>query len=179
MKNIVSILVVIASIGIFFGYIKPTYGTINSQRSELASYKDTLEQAKLLEERIATLKSKISGLPAEDMAKVEKMLPDTVSNVNLIIDMNNIALNSGLAIKNIQLGQAPTGKSSESSKGSLYDSIDLSFNVVAPYATFLGFISSLEHSLRLVDITNVSFSPTTEGGDTYDFRVTVRTYWLK
>ena len=180
MKNIVSILVIIASIGIFFGYIKPSYGTIKEQRTELASYKDTLEQAKQLEQTVAGFKTKIDGLDLEGMKKLEKMLPDSISNVNLIIDINNIAGNSGLSIRNIQLAQlAPSKVAKETTtKNSLYDSIDLSFNVMASYSTFQVFASDIEKSLRLVDITSVSFTPT-EAVDKYVFKVTLRTYWLK
>jgi Tfp pilus assembly protein PilO len=174
MKNIISILVIIASIGIFFGLVKPKYADIKVQQEELESYKDTLEEAKKLDAMVKKLETEISSLDKEDMSKLEKLLPDTVSNVNLIIDINNIAANSGLALRNIELKEVESGKSNNKA---LYDSIDLSFNVSASYETFLSFLGALERSLRLVDITNISFAPGNE--DRYDFKVTVRTYWLK
>lgn len=186
MRNIVSILIIIASIGIFFGYIKPIYGTIKAQRSQLASYKDTIKQANELEQRVVALQAKARALDPKATGKLEKLLPDTVSNVNLIIDINTIAEKSGLGIRDIQLSQAAGGNkgSSVSSaketdpKNALYDSIDLTFSVNASYPTFLSFASDLERSLRLVDITNISFKPS-DTSDKYNFKVTLRTYWLK
>jgi Tfp pilus assembly protein PilO len=174
MKNIISILVIIASIGIFFGVVKPKYADIKVQREEVESYKDTLEESKKLDAMVKSLETQINSLDRENMSKLEKLIPDTISNVNLIIDINNIAANSGLTLRNIELKEVASGKSNSKA---LYDSIDLSFNVSASYESFLSFLGTLERSLRLVDITNISFAP--GDADRYDFKVTVRTYWLK
>lgn len=181
MKNIISIIIIIASIGIFFGYIKPQFTVIKERQDELKSYNDTLTQAEEMEKEIEVFSNKIASLNSEDMDKLEKLLPDTVSNVNLIIDINNIASNSGLTIRNIELEQPKTdgeNKTEARSNSNLYDSIDLSFEVNASYASFQNFLRSLEKSLRLVDITAISFTPT-DTTERYVFKVTLRTYWLK
>jgi Tfp pilus assembly protein PilO len=180
MKNITAIVLIIVSIAIIFFYIKPTFATIGVQRTELTSYNETIEQATQLEAQVKSLQAKKEGLRAEDLADLEKLLPDTISNVNLIIDINNIATDSGLRISNIKIEQPDPDKSGKDTenKGELYDSIELSFEVSAPYASFQRFITNLESSLRLVDITSVSFV-TSETSDAYKFQVTLRTYWLK
>jgi Tfp pilus assembly protein PilO len=182
MKNLIAIALILAAIGIVFGYVRPQYnGAIKEKREELKSYEETLTMAKELEAKVSSFKARIGALDKEDMAKLEKMLPDTVSNVNLVIDINTIAANSGLVIRDISLEESKPqeqGKTSApASNNEPYESIDLSFSVDATYSNFQNFLNSLERSLRLVDVVAVSFTPGET--DRYDFKVTVRTYWLK
>ena len=56
-------------------------------------------------------------------------------------------------------------------------SVTLGFSVTTRYQTFKDFLHSLENSLRLADVTNISIKNTS--GDFYDFDVTIKTYWLR
>lgn len=182
MKNIISLGFIVASVGVFFLFVKPEYAAIQGKRQELKSYQDTLDQVADLEKTIARLQGKADSIDPKDMEKLNKMLPDSISNVKLIIDISNIAESSNLEIKSIGLAQTDakgdTSKSDKASTGS-FDSVDISFNVDANYTTFKSFLSSLEKSLRIVDIVGVSFSPTDTTNDIYKYKVTLRTYWLK
>jgi hypothetical protein len=67
-----------------------------------------------------------------------------------------------------------------------YDSVTVSFTVTATYDTFLKILRDLEKSLRIIDVTRISFNladPTAAGGanrgGAYDFNVEVKTYWLR
>ena len=53
----------------------------------------------------------------------------------------------------------------------------MKFNIVASYDSFRSFINDLQESLRIVDISNVSFEATESGY--YDYEVTIKTYWIK
>lgn len=178
MKNGISIFLILASVLIFFGYIKPGIAAIGVINKELNVYQDTLKQADELEQQIKKLRGDIDALNPEDMEKLKKLVPDNVDTISLIIDINNIAANFGLAISNISLGANKEDSSSTQTRSdSLYDSVDFSFKVKAVYPNFISFISALEKSLRLVDITSITFSPAENG--TYDFSVNLRTYWIK
>ena len=108
------------------------------------------------------------------------MLPDAVDNVGLIIDMQNIAANRGMLLKGARVteggavGDAAQGLGPDASK---YGTITMTFVVNTTYENFSVFLKDLESSLRLLDVTSLSFSSTKEGR--YDYSVTLQTYWLK
>ena len=103
---------------------------------------------------------------------------DAVENVGLIIDINNIAAKYGMSIKNTRINGASSDKSNSTGPNSnKYGSITMSFVVSTTYENFLAFLSDLEASLRLVDVTSLSFSSAQQGR--YDYNITLQTYWLK
>lgn len=185
MKNVFAILLILAAIGIFFGYIKPMMGTVSEQKKELAVQEETLKQAEELEAKIKSLQEKIDRLDPSSMARLEKLVPDTLRDVELLNDVNTIVSRANLKMRNIKIEQSSSaqaadrgGAKSEVSSSEFYDSVDLTFDVTASYGGFLGLISSIERSLRIFDIVNISFTPT-EAGDAYNFKVVLRSYWLK
>jgi len=186
MRNIIAILLIVSSIGVFFGFIKPNYENIKVLQAEEATYDESLAQIEVFKTTLAQHEKTLSKFDQEDLVKLEKFIPSSIDNVKLIIDINNIASNFGLGIKGITLNQpssasnqpnATPAQTATSKQG--YESISISFSVTSTYGNFLSFIGGIEKSLRLVDITSVSFSPSSDKGDIYNFHVTLRTYWLK
>ena len=53
----------------------------------------------------------------------------------------------------------------------------MSFKVSAPYENFVKFMKDLEQSLRIVDVTALSFKA--NANNIYDYSVSIKTYWLK
>jgi Tfp pilus assembly protein PilO len=60
---------------------------------------------------------------------------------------------------------------------SKYGTVGISFSVTASYDNFQNFLTDLEKSLRLVEITDLSVNGNNTG--LYDFSVGLKTYWLK
>jgi len=183
MKNLTALILIASSIGIVYGFSLPLWNEIKVLRADEAKYSDALEKVAVLETTLKNQEARVASIPPEDMERLEKLLPDTVDNVKLIIDISNVAASQGLIIRDIGIvtpqdeATSRTAVSAASSRAG-YDYIDLSFSVTAQYSQFLGFITALEQSLRLVDIIKVSFAPT-DIGASYNFSVTLRTYWLK
>ncbi len=112
------------------------------------------------------------------------MIPDSVENIGLIIDLNNIANAKGVELLNPSIsggggGGTPVAGSGASSDGKKYGSITLAFGVTTTYDKFLDFIKELENTLRLVDITGLSFPAPDEKTGISTFSITMQTYWLK
>jgi Tfp pilus assembly protein PilO len=180
MKNIYALILIAASVGIFFGYVRPTWSQISDLRAEEQTYTEASERVTTLKSTLDRHLVAVNGISAQDIERLNKLLPNTVDNVKLIIDINNSAGAQGLAIQNINIAEPKDegSRTTNTTNRAGYDSIDLSFSVTASYTQFLGFMSSLEKSLRLVDVIRVTFEPGNIG-ETYNFSVTIRTYWLK
>ncbi|MBU6370782.1 MAG: type 4a pilus biogenesis protein PilO [Patescibacteria group bacterium] len=189
MNFIFPILLFIASIGVFFGYVDPNYRSAANEvpgdyttysvvdlQNELAKYQDLSASAKSVVAEENDLVNKANTISTDDQTKLARMLPANVDNLRLIIEISQIASSRGLAAQNFSV---TTGvASSVLSAGQSYGTLAVSFSVAnASYSDFLGFLSALEQNLRLVDITNISFSSNDTGLYTYD--VTLNTYWLQ
>ena len=199
MKNlIVPILFILASAGLFFMYIDPSYQGIQSLQQQNARLEQALEKARELQAVRDQLLSKYNTFAAEDLERLQKLLPDNIDNVRLILDLDNIAAQYGLIINDFGFVDAddfgvPGPEVSPEAPGNtgggpgltptgaqLYQSVLLEFSVDATYEEFLRFASDLEKSLRVVDVSAVALDPGT-GDDqeqAYSYRVGIKTYWL-
>ena len=177
MSNIISIVLILASIGLFFGYVDPTYAIIREQNGEKADYNRALNNSKQLQAERDKLLERYNEMSAVDRSDLTKLLPDNIDNVRLIMDVDEMAKKYGMRIRNFKTDA--TEKSDTIGVGnSPYGTLTLSFSTTASYNTFLAFVRDLEHSLRLIDIAGVEFA-SSDAGDLYDYKMTVKTYWLK
>lgn len=177
MSTIASIILIIGSIAVFFGYIDPTYMNIKDLTVEKADYDRALLNSKALQAERDKFLEKFNQMNKNDKAKLSKALPDNIDNVRLIIDLDEMAKKYGMRIRNFKADvsdQKQTIGIDQSANGVL----TLSFSTSAAYNTFLAFLRDLEHSLRIIDISSIQFS-SNETSQIYDYSLTVKTYWLK
>jgi len=91
MRNITAIILILASIGLFFGYIDGTYSDVKELRIEQADYDRALSNSKELQAERDKLLAKFNNIGTVDLDKLNKLLPDNIDNVRLVIDVDNIA----------------------------------------------------------------------------------------
>lgn len=181
MKGAFPIFAVLLAGALFYFYVDPTYDTIKTLRAEEATLNAALSRALELQTTRDQLISRYNTFAPEDLARLEKLLPDHVDNVRLVLDMDSLASQYGMRVRNVAVEKQETQKNTRTQKVGpderAYESMLLSFTVNGEYSTFRAFLRDLEQSLRLVDVESVSFSATDTGF--YDVTVTLRTYWLK
>jgi len=179
-KFIIPIFLIILSGGLFFSYIDPAYTEMGDLKEEQGEYNDALTKSKELREIRGQLLGKYNTFSEEDIKRLEKLLPDNIDNVRLIMEINHIAVRNGGMIRSVEVNSVVTD---DSEKGNLgpnldgYESTGLSFTVEAKYDDFVNFISDLGDSLRVVDIIDYSLKSGWE--DVYKHDVSIKTYWLK
>jgi len=185
MRFLLPLILVAASIGLFVMYTNPTYQNtstgIKGLQTQEKAYDDALNKSQELKRVRDQLLSKYNTFTPEEKEKLEDFLPDNVDNIRLVIDINNVASRHNLAVKNLQIGDTQSGKSTRNTaavgaSGSAVGSVDLGFTVSSDYDHFLAFLSDLEHSLRLVDVEKIGFSVSATSIN--DYGITIRTYWL-
>ena len=183
MKTIKPLILIVVAVALFFVFTDPTYRQAKQASTEAGGYNDVLAKSTELLSKRKTLQDKSASFATSDMDRLKKLLPDTVDNVRLIIDIDEIAKRYGLTIKNIRLDDSSKqtdGKSTSvtiTTGESKYGTIPMGFSVTADYDTFLQFLRDLESSLRIVDVVNISLKPALNGQYTFD--VSLKTYWLK
>ena len=184
MSNLISILLLVASLGIYFGYSSPTYSgvTLSSDlngksiaelKEERARYLDALEKTREIEEVRIGLLAKYNNIPDASKESLEKLLPDHIDSVRLIIDVANIASQYGMTLKNIGLTDSDSEQEYVSDTLGPQEGntkpVGLKFNVAGSYDNLRAFIKDLEISLRLVDISALAFTAGSDGSVDYSF----------
>ncbi|AKM83827.1 TPA: hypothetical protein DCZ46_00625 [Candidatus Campbellbacteria bacterium] len=179
-RIILPIILIIISAGTFVIFIDPTYKNIGELKAEKVQYDEARNKSKELRTIRDGLLEKYSSFSDNDLERVKKMIPDNVDNIKLVMDINAIAAKYGAIIRDIKLN-APIDNPDirAGAQDSKYGFVTLSFSMTSSYEDFVTFITDLKDSLRLVDITDLSFKVSPEEVNSYKFNFTIKTYWLK
>jgi len=189
--------------GVFFLYTQPSYDTVQASQVQIDQYNQALDKAAELQQLKQTLLSRYNSFDPNSLDRLQKLLPDHVDNIALILDLDSIATRYGLALQNVDISTATQqGSATQTALGAIgsasqtYDSLTLTFSTEGSYASFVQFITDLEDSLRIVDLASLSISRAagttgsangttagaTLGGQSvpaYTYTISLRTYWLK
>lgn len=177
-RIIIPLILLISSGLLFWGLIDPAYGEIKKMKKEETLYNQALSNSKELQGIRDNLLKKYNSLSQEDLERLEKLLPDTVDNVKLIMDIDGIAGRYGMSLKSVSVKTPTTQKSVVLGKNEEpVGAISLSFSVSGPYKSFINFLKDMESSLRIVDIETISFNASDKDANIYEMEV--KTYWLR
>jgi Tfp pilus assembly protein PilO len=205
MRYIFLLLLIVASIGVFVALIIPKWDQVKVIQANVASYNADLAIANQLQVSRQALIAQYNGISKTDLDNITTLLPDSVDNIRLIIQLDALATKNGLSsLRNVDYNadELPTTNAngttatpatddtSNDAASSLlpYGQFVISFETTGQYSNFLAFLSDVEKNLRLVDVTEVTFSsPTSTTGTSataslasgFDYKVTLTTYWLK
>ncbi|MEK7459479.1 MAG: hypothetical protein AAB636_00235 [Patescibacteria group bacterium] len=187
------ILIGIAFAG-FFTFVNPIHKEVISLQAKVTSYNTALDNATALRRERDKLTKKNNSLSLEDLNKLEKLLPNNVDNIRLIIEIGEVALLYDMVLKDVKYNidsksktgaseiQGVAGDNKFTNKD--YGMWDLEFSTEGSYENFFRFIEDLESNLRIVDIASIEFSSasvsiTKSSTEYYRYNFKIRTYWLK
>lgn len=188
-RNVTATILIVLAAGIYFTV---TQGVLNSAK-DVKTVNDQYISAIANAQQLISVRDKVlndyNNVSQGDRDKLDKMLPSTVDNIRLIIDLNNVAVQHGISLKNIRAvaaadstaASAPTAPSQKASASGItapkLDTVDITFSVTAPYQQFISFMQDLESDLRIMDVKHLSVSVGDNG--MYTFQVDMTTYWLR
>jgi hypothetical protein len=202
MRFIMPIVLIGISIAIFFVFTSPIYNGITELRAQSASYNEALGNSKALENERDKLTAKYNAIDPNNLLKLQKLLPDNIDNIRLILEIEQIAAPYGMVLKDVRYNattQQTTGTTSvagaiQGGGGTVttnkdYGVWDLEFSTVGTYSNFLNFTRDIESNLRIVDISSIQFSSdsvtkvglsqSSSSADAYKYDFKIKTYWLK
>jgi Tfp pilus assembly protein PilO len=206
MRFIMPIILIGIAITSFFMFTNPMYNDITSLRTQVSSYNEALANSKTLENERDQLTQKESAIDPANLVKLEKLLPSSIENIRLILQIEQIASTYNMVVKNIKydttdtnstVSTGGTGASAAPVVGGIqgggtlqvasknYGTWNLGFSTTSTYNNFINFTKDLEKNLRIVDVSSIQFSsgtsvglsPNSPGSYNYDFNL--KTYWLK
>lgn len=200
MRIFFPISLILVSIIIFFLVVDPLYGNVKQLRSDVSVYNKALDNATNLQKTRDALLEKYRNIKQEDKDRLAKFIPNTVNNINFILEIEQVANLHSMPLKNIKFDDKnlPENQKEENTEGNTllsiesednlpYGTFPIEFITEGRYDSFLSFLKDLEINLRLMDIKEVSFlvpQITDKSGAGYDpniysYTLKVDTYWLK
>lgn len=182
MQRLFPAVLIMIAVGIFFTYTSPAFnGPVSTAQAKIKSYNSALEAAENFKDREAQLQIERAAIEPDDLARLEAFLPDSVNNIQLILDLDALAAKSGVRLSNFNIEEpsapgAPEGELALESTSPV-GSIEITVTAVGSYMAFNTFLEAAEKSLRLLDVVGLSV----KGGETgvYTYDVTFRIYWLQ
>lgn len=192
-RILIAIILLVGAGTVFFMFTEPLFsrplsidndgvidGGIRALNAKKSQLNIALETASNIEEEIGKLNSKYNNLGRDQLERLNKFLPDQVDNVQLIIDINNIAASHGMTLKSLKLKSENNQDAASviQRAGSLETgTVSLAFSVSGPYQVLRDFLADLARSLRVVEINNLTFGSADK--DFYDYSIDLKTFWLK
>jgi len=178
-KILTPTILIIVSIVVFFAYTDPLYKNIKIIEKEETQYDEALNKSKELQTIRDALLSKYNTFDPADIDKLEKLLPGNVDNVRLILEIDNTAAKYGMSLRDVAISGENKTESKKITEAVSKDffTITLSFSVSSSYGNFVKFIEDLEHKLRIVDVSKISFK--SSDADFNEYRVSIKTYWVE
>lgn len=200
-NRIIPLLLVIGAVGLFMGYTQPTYGgSVAALKEEIQSFDTALSAAEQFKQKEVQLTQQRAAISQEQLDRLEAFLPDSVDNVQLIVDLNSLAARSGVQLSQFDIAEggsnaaaetaaptagtpmgaaplAPTNAPLALQSSEPTDSLELSVSATGSYAAFRTFLTGVEQSLRPLDVIELSVQDSETGVYTYD--ITFRLYWLR
>lgn len=190
MRYIFLLLVSLASITVFITVVKPRYTQLKTVRKDVMASGVNLSTANKLAASREALIAKYNTLSKADLDNLKTLLPDSVGNIRLIIQINALANKNGLSVlRNVDYksdtvdSKTATATTTPDVSKKPYGEFTISFQTSGQYNNFLSFVSDLEQNLRIVDVVSVEFA-TNESAQQgavglMNYKVTLKTYWLK
>ena len=166
-RFIVPIFFMLISSGIYILYVDPTYAEIKVLRAKIDAVEASKIDADTAKQKIDKLAKVESSFPADYVIKLRTLLPDSIDDTRLIIDVNAMALRDGLHIKNPKIS---TENTSVKKGAPAYIAHNIDFTVTAPYSAFRSFLHDMEGNLSLRDMGAISFSSQTGDAEALKYR---------
>lgn len=181
-NRISSLFAFMIATGIFFSYINPTLdGSIATTKTAIVADDQALIMAKKYNDHQNDLAKARNTIALEDLKRLETFLPDSVNNVGLILDLDALAMVSGLKIVNLDtvVTSARSSASQDALSGAVNPagSISLSLSAIGTYAAFKAFLAGVEKSARIIDIHDITVKSSDTG--VYTYQMKMRVYWLR
>jgi Tfp pilus assembly protein PilO len=183
-RFILPVFFLLVPLGLFFTYIDPTYSDIKDLQVKASRLDEALTKSRELQALRQQLDSRRNTFLEEDIVKLQKLIPDHIDNIRLLLDMDSLAADHGMQVSGFSFGGTSSATDGESvgatgvagSGSKPYKSITMSFSVTSSYEDFLVFLRALERSLRIVDVTSISLA--NSSGEEYTYNLSFETYWL-
>ncbi len=208
-RNIIPVLMLLASVATILMYLKPHYGNIQDLQYKKSEYERSVDNANEVRILRGQLLSTYDSFSQEDKRRLAIMLPQKPDGITLAKDISALASVFGIKIDSFTFRDASAASTPSTTTGPDGNPVtnpsptggvgvlELSISFQSSYPEFLNFLHELERNLELSDVVSVSITrgsvnqqketgtpgkgvaSSTPTVSTYGFSLTIDTYWNK
>lgn len=180
-RPIIIALVLFSVIIIAFFLVVPEYKTFRSLQADLGKKRAEFNAGYDYYAEVTKTYFNLHSQP-ENLEKVNDALPENPDLGQVVYFFQKTATGSGLIIKDLYLSKSSSIKSA--SKNQVKDLV-FSVNLIGSYSSLQNFISALEKSARLFEVTSISFDtqalaatqlPQFQSQQTFTFSLEIKTH---
>jgi Tfp pilus assembly protein PilO len=181
-KVLTPILLFIISIGLFFSYLKPAWGALQEYNNLKMTLTEAIDHYTQLDEKVNALEEKQQRTIDNYGEDLLRILPDTVSTVRFLIDIDALTKQHNMTITSFDLPRQDVQLTMKTEQGgNEVKSMTISAELQGEYADFKDFLRAIESSKTLTDVTTIGIEKVTNEtgtGYTLMYAVTMKLYWL-
>lgn len=161
-KLILPISLIVLGIVAIFMYIYPAYQDARDIQSEIDEYETALSQVGEIQQLRDNLLRQYNQLPQTSTYVMNRVLPDSLDTVRVLVELNQMALPHNLSVQGITFtnrsdsAESREQNAEEAAPRKPYESAQLNFSVSGSYENVLSFVRDIEQSTRLIDITRLT-----------------------
>lgn len=204
-RALVSAILIAAALLLGLFYVSPEWTRFQNLKGQVAELEEiSSEFDELIADRDKLL-SLVNSISKDNLARVDKMLPQGPHASDFLVSMEALTIQSGMVLRRIDLVSPEGGKTETQptpSRGgatpgattgaprpaaggttnrtppAAKEMQELPFNlqVAGSYAGFKKFLAALERNLRLIDVEDVSFTASGKA-DSFEYTVKATTYY--
>ncbi len=185
-RTITPIFSIIVAFVVFFFYTKPMFAEIKITQGEAAQYKEAASKAQELNAELARKLNEKRGYSVENLERLDALVPNSINEVKILADLSELArshnmLFGNVNVENVDGGTNNNGNNSTEEGTTLSQTVSyvdienasLTFSLIGTYEQFKAFLTDVERSLVMMEITEIDFM-TGEGNlQQYELAVTL------
>lgn len=187
-KNLTAFILIVLAGGIYYTVTRGLIAEAKAVKTVNDQYAAALDNADALIKIRDGVDEQYKMITLEDQDRLDKMIPSSVDNIRLIIDLNSKAQQRGFALSDVKASASDNGAATPQANRAAInnqtsisiptlDTVKVTFGATAPYNQFVSFLQDLESNLRVMEVKGLSVTVTEDG--LYAFRVELETYWIR
>ena len=180
MSKISTIIYVVLALSIGYIFVLPLYQDVSQLLSQKTSYMNSLNAIDNIQNKKSELLNQFNQISDADKENLNTILPNSFDFVKLVSEIDAVAASHGISIGNITSKEIDpsVGDSIDTAQPSKpYNSAIIGFSFTTSYGNYRAFLSDLEKSMRILDITSTRLEAQDKG--LYSVSVEFETYWYK
>lgn len=195
-KTILPILLVAASVFMYYLFISPTYADIQSLKQEEVAFTQAIKNVEQINSRLDALRQRYTSISSEELDQLSAMLPaGPLNQPRLTLELNNLAQRANMTIRQIsiatqnqqsqsnsQTSSGASGQEGQNQTSSMeLEQAEITFDVSGQYGQLVAFLQDVEQNLRLLDVRSVNFQERSGQQDDesgYQYTITATVYWI-
>src|SRR3989338_9914693 len=155
MKTIITIILLLASVGLIFFVAKPIWSDVASLRAKQAVVSDALARLKDLQDLREDLLKTYNSIPRSKIDRLYDLLPPKPDSGNILVMLEKLTRDRNIRLRRIEfikeanfIAQSAEIIIKEAPK---FNTISYNFTVAASYESFRSLLSAMEKNLRIID----------------------------